>query len=317
MIVTRTPYRISFVGGGTDYPSWYEENGGIVLSTTINKYCYVTLRRLLPFFEHKHRIVYSVIEDVHTIDEVRHPTIREALRLLGTPDGLEIHHDGDLPARSGIGTSSSFTVGLLQTLYILHKIPYDKEKLFTDAIHLERDIIGENVGSQDQVAAAVGGFNLINFDKNKITVTPVDPKGLEKWLLLVFTGLTRLAVNVARTYDFKSSGLQTMQNMVPLALQVLQDENYEKFGYLLDSAWNLKKGLSSEISNPYIDHLYETAKKAGILGGKLLGAGGSGFMLLLADPSKHDEIKQALKGLLFVPFKFESKGSEVIFNNGE
>ena len=288
-----------------------------MLSTSINRYCYISVRRLPPFFEHKHRVVYSLVEDVRTVEEIRHPIVREALKLLGVQEGLEIHHDGDLPARSGIGTSSSFAVGLLQALYTQYKVPYDRKKLFTDAIHLERDILGESVGSQDQVAAAVGGFNLIDFSRDKIAVAPIDPRGLGKWLLLVFTGLTRLASDIVGTYNLKSAGLRTMQNMVPIALQALQAENYEKFGCLLGSSWNLKKGLSPEISNPYIDHIYDTAKKAGALGGKLLGAGGSGFMVLVAEPSRHLKIKQALKGLLFVPFKFEDKGSEVIFNNGE
>ena len=316
MIIVRTPFRVSLFGGGTDYPTWYEQNGGAVLSTTIDKYCYISMRKLPPFFEHKHRIVYSQTEDAHTTEEIRHPKVRECLKSLNVQEGLEIHHDGDLPARSGLGTSSSFTVGLLQALYTLYKIPYDKVKLALDAIHIERDVVGENVGNQDQVAVAVGGLNLIDFySTGKFALTPLEASGLDKWLLLAFTGFARTASTIAGTYDLKSEGLTAMQNMVPVALEALEAREFEKFGHLLGSSWNLKKGLSPEISNPYIDYMYDKAQNAGALGGKILGAGGGGFLLLFAEPCKHEAIKAALKGLLFVPFKFEKEGSQVIFNS--
>lgn len=324
MIITRTPYRISFFGGGTDYPAWYEKNGGAVLSTTIDKYCYITLRYLPPFFEHKYRLVYSKTEDTKTIDEIHHPTARECLRFTSMERGVEIHHDGDLPARAGIGTSSSFTVGLLHALNALNGKQPTKFQLASDAIHIERDIVKESVGNQDQIAVSMGGLNLINFfGDGSFSLKPACKYSyrtelLEQHLLLIFTGFPHVtASDIAKTYNLKAENeLKAMYQLVSEADVILNSGNILEFGRLLNETWQLKKKLSLEVSTPYIDYIYKKAIKAGTIGGKLLGAGGGGFMLLFAEPDKHDRIKKALKGLLFVPFKFECEGTQVIFNNG-
>ncbi|PIU03189.1 kinase [Candidatus Shapirobacteria bacterium CG08_land_8_20_14_0_20_39_18] len=326
MIISRTPYRISFFGGGTDYPVWYRENGGAVLATTIDKYCYLTCRYLPPFFEHKHRIVWSKVESVKEISEIEHPAVRATLEYLKITEGLEIHHDGDLPARSGLGTSSSFTVGLLNALYALKGISLAKLNLATDAIHIERDILKENVGSQDQVLASFGGFNKISFngdDEIKIQPVILQPERLEmlqSHLLLFFTGISRTASNIAKKQventPKKRGELCEMKNMVDEGVKILiEGKNIEEFGTLLDEAWKLKRSLSEKISTPEIDNIYETACREGALGGKILGAGGGGFVLFFAKPEDQPNIKEKLKKLLHVPFKFENSGSTIIFNS--
>ncbi|MFH2034237.1 MAG: kinase, partial [Candidatus Margulisiibacteriota bacterium] len=285
MIISRTPFRISFFGGGTDYPVWYEENGGEVLSTTIDKYCYITCRYLPPFFEHKHRLVYSKIEMVKEIEDILHPSARELLKYLEIENGVEIHHDGDLPARSGLGSSSSFTVGLLHALYALKEHMPSKLKLAKEAIHIERNVLKEYVGSQDQVAVAFGGFNRVKFYKDEtFEVEPIILPGkrrqeLREHLLLFFTGFSRFASEVAKRQiemtPNRKSELAKMQAMVPQAIDILSSQsNIQEFGKLLDESWKLKRSLSDKISNPEIDGVYERAKRAGALGGKLLGAGG-------------------------------------------
>lgn len=322
MIITRTPYRISFFGGGSDYPAWFKEHGGCVLSTTIDKYCYISTRWLPPFFEHKHRIVWSQIENVSKIDEIHHNSVRECLKFLNIEQGISIHHDGDLPARSGMGSSSAFTVGLLNALLHLRGgdlIP--NQGLAQLAIHIEQDLIKDNVGCQDQLACAVGGLNFLHFNKDgqnsvrPINISPERKKELESHLMLVFTGFPHNASDVAGTYQFR--------DLHPLMEQVREGETIlttmrtiEDFGLLLNEAWQTKKTLSPSISTPYIDFLYDSALKAGAIGGKLLGAGGGGFMLLFCEPEKQQAVKDALKGLLFVPFHFEDKGTQVILNNG-
>lgn len=324
MIVTRTPFRVSFFGGGTDYPPWFRENGGAVLATTIDKYCYISCRHLPQFFEHKHRIVYSVIENVREIDEIKHPAVREVLRWAGVEKGLEIHHDGDLPARSGLGSSSSFTVGLINALAALDGRIVSKEQLASDAIHVEQNIIKENVGSQDQISAAYGGFNKIvfnsddTFDVQPIILNHDRKSALESHLMLFFTGFSRIASEVAgsKIANLKNRlvELNTMHQMVDEAIDILQSNNasIEEFGRLLDQSWQLKRSLSDRVSTPEIDALYDTAMKAGAIGGKLLGAGGGGFLLVFAKPELQARVKSALSHLVHVPFKFDNSGSRVV-----
>ncbi|OGQ35669.1 MAG: kinase [Deltaproteobacteria bacterium RIFCSPHIGHO2_12_FULL_43_9] len=324
MIISRTPYRISFFGGGTDYPVWYRENGGAVLSTSINKYCYITCRYLPPFFQHKSRIVYSKIEDVKNNEDIEHPAVRETLKYLDFTDGVEIHHDGDLPARTGLGSSSSFTVGLLHGLYGLKQIMPTKMKLALEAIYMERDVLKENVGNQDQVCAAHGGLNKISFttdDKVRIDPIIINMERLrlfEKHLMLYFTGFSRFASQIAakqiRATKNKMNELRTMYQMVDEGLNILTtSRDLIEFGDLLHEGWLLKRSLTDLISTTVIDEIYETARSAGAVGGKLLGAGGGGFMLFFVNPDDQKRVKGALKGLLRVPFKFETGGSQVIF----
>lgn len=324
MIITRTPFRISFFGGGTDYPRWYREHGGAVLATTINKYCYITCRRLPPFFEHKHRIVYSHIENVKHNDDIQHPAVKAVLNWANVQEGIEIHHDGDLPARSGLGSSSSFTVGLLNALQGLSGQMANKDELAHDAIHIEQNIIGENVGSQDQVSAAFGGFNKIVFHRNdSFDVSPVIlPKNrleeLHSCLMLCFTGFSRIASEVAKSkidnLKVREKELHLMRAMVDEALEILRDSNksIDTFGMLLDSSWKYKRSLSDRVSTPEIDSIYQAAMDAGAIGGKILGAGGGGFLLIFARPERHAAIQARLHKLIHVPFEFEDSGSRVV-----
>ncbi|MFC1940710.1 kinase [Chloroflexota bacterium] len=324
MIISRTPFRISFFGGGTDYPVWYRENGGAVLSTTIDKYCYITCRCLPPFFEHKHRIVYSQAELVRDIDEIRHPSVRETLRFTGITEGMEIHHDGDLPARTGLGSSSSFTVGLLHALYTLKGIMPARMQLARDAIGIEQNILKENVGSQDQVSAAFGGLNRIDFSREKdieikrITIKPDRIESLQNHLMLLFTGFSRTASEIAGEQIKQTPGkkreLAEMLRMVDEAINILNgDHDLSDFGKLLHESWQLKRSLTNKISTPYTDFLYEKATGAGATGGKLLGAGGGGFMLFFVKPELQAKVREALGNLLCVPFRFENSGSQIIF----
>lgn len=324
MIISRTPFRISFFGGGTDYPVWYKENGGAILGTTINKYCYITCRYLPPFFEHKSRIIYSEMEYILNIDEIQHPSVRETLRFMGITEGVEIHHDGDLPARTGLGSSSSFTVGLLHALYALKGIMPSKMQLALDSIHIEQERIKENVGSQDQTLAAFGGFNRIDFSgENDIQVQPIAMKPqmlelLQNHLLLLFTGFSRNASEIAgeqiKNIPHKKTILSTMRQMVDEAMNILNGNNdLLEFGKLLHESWQLKRSLTDKISTPQVDDIYTAARDAGAIGGKLLGAGGGGFMLLFARPEIHPKIKEKLSRLLHVPFQFENLGSQIIF----
>jgi D-glycero-alpha-D-manno-heptose-7-phosphate kinase len=326
MIISKTPYRISFFGGGTDYPCWYKENRGAVLSTSVNKYCYITMRYLPPFFPHKHRIVYSKIETVNNINEILHPAARATLEFARIDKGVEIHHDGDLPARAGMGSSSAFTVGMLHSLYALKGQIPSKEKLAKEAIYIERDILKENVGAQDQVATAFGGFNKINFSGNDdITVQPIcipdaRIKELKNHLMLYFTGFSRIASEVAKSQientPNKRRELNFMCQMVDEGVKILSENHpISDFGKLLDEAWRMKRSLTDKISTSQIDQIYERATKAGALGGKLLGAGGGGFMLLFVPPEKQALVREALKDLLEVDFDFERDGSRIIYYN--
>ncbi len=324
MIISRTPFRVSFFGGGTDYPVWYRENGGAVLGTTIDKYCYITCRCLPPFFEHKHRIVYSQAELVRDVNEIRHPAVRETLKFMGITDGMEIHHDGDLPARTGLGSSSSFTVGLLHALYALKGIMPAKMQLARDAINIEQNILKENVGCQDQVLAAFGGFNHIafngenNIEIRRVTIKPERLESLQNHLMLFFTGFSRTASEIAgeqiRQTPEKKRELSEMCSMVDKAIGMLNgDGDLLEFGKLLHESWQLKRSLTSKISTPYTDMLYEKAIRAGATGGKLLGAGGGGFMLFFVKPELQPKVREAMGNILNVPFCFESSGSQIIF----
>jgi D-glycero-alpha-D-manno-heptose-7-phosphate kinase len=324
MIISRTPFRISFFGGGTDYPAWYIENGGAVLATTINKYGYLTCRQLPPFFEHKTRIVYSKIELIKDLAEIDHPAVKAVLQWMKVEEGLEIHYDGDLPACSGLGSSSSFTVGLVHVLKALQGRYMSKEDLAKSALHVEQDIIKENVGSQDQICAAFGGFNRIDFKQNgsfdvSPVILPVEKiNELQNHLMLFFTGFSRIASTVAKSkidnFKNKAAELKTMHSMVDQALSILQTETTPilEFGKLMHESWMLKRSLSNMVSNPQIDEIYDVALKNGAIGGKLLGAGGGGFLLLFVKPEWQEKVKEALKYFIHVPFKFENHGSKIV-----
>lgn len=324
MIVTRTPFRVSFFGGGTDYPAWYQEHGGAVLATTIDKYCYISCRYLPPFFEHKHRIVYSKIENVKNIAEIEHPAVRAVLGWAGCERGLEIHHDGDLPARSGLGSSSSFTVGLVNALCALDGKYISKEDLARKAIDIEQKIIGENVGSQDQVSAAFGGFNRIEFRRSDtfqvspIILTQKRFTELQDSLMLYFTGFSRIASEIAKSkidnLKNRVTELKRMGEMVDEAIRILQSPEtpIDEFGKLLDETWRYKRGLSDKVSTREIDQIYEEALQAGATGGKILGAGGGGFLLLSVRPELQRKVRSRLARLINVPFRFENSGSRVV-----
>jgi len=324
MIISKTPFRISLFGGGTDYPEWYHENGGSVLATTIDKYCYISCRHLPPFFEHKHRIVYSKIESVKTTEEIQHPVVRAVLSNLSINAGLEIHHDADLPARSGLGTSSSFTVGLINVLYALKGLHVSKHDLAKQAIYIEQEFLKENVGSQDQILAAFGGFNKIDFNADdSFNITPVVINKdlickLQDHMLLFFTGLSRYASDIAKDKiaNIKNNfrELTQMNEMVNEGLSILHrpSDAIKDLGTLLHESWKLKRSLSTKVSTPQIDEIYETGINAGAIGGKILGAGGGGFILFFAAPENHNKIRDRLKNLVHVAFNFDNTGSKIV-----
>lgn len=327
MIISKTPFRISFFGGGTDFPAWYKEHGGMVLSTSIDKYCYITCRHLPPFFEYKHRIVYSKNENVSSIEQIEHPSVRETLRYMNIERGLEIHHDADLPARSGLGSSSSFTVGLLNSLSALGGKMMSPKNLADSAIHIEQKLIRENVGSQDQVAAAYGGFNIIKFhESGEINVLPMifsseSRRFLESSLLFAYIGRPRISSDIAgdqiRALREKRRELQSMTSLANEAIDILGTGRniVNQFGFLLNETWKLKRSLTDKISSQYIDEVYANARAAGAIGGKLLGAGAGGFMVFVAEPKLHTKIKARLNKILFVPIKLSNSGSQIIFCN--
>jgi len=324
MIITRTPLRISFFGGGTDYPVWYRQHGGAVLSTTIDKYCYLNCRWLPPFFEYHSRILYSQTENVQSNSSIKHPSVRGCLQYLGVEEGVEIHHIADLPARTGLGTSSAFTVGLLRGLYALRNQMRDRQSLASDAIYVEQELLKECVGAQDQVSAAFGGFNRIAFHHdNSFTVKPVPiPNGrvseLEQNLALYFTGFSRIASDIAsdqiRETPNRARQLNEMRQMVDEAEDIITSPHREltELGRLLHQSWMLKRSLTAKISTDRIDEIYTTARSGGAIGGKLLGAGGGGFMLFFVPPERREAVASRLRGLLGVPFTFSSRGSDVV-----
>jgi D-glycero-alpha-D-manno-heptose-7-phosphate kinase len=324
MIITSTPLRISFFGGGTDYPIWYRENGGSVLATTIDKSCFITCRHLPPFFECHSRISYSKIENVGRNAEIEHPSVRGCLQFLGIEDGVEIHHVADLPARSGLGASSAFTVGLLLGLYALGEQTRNKQTLTSQAIHIEQDLLHEAVGSQDQTCAAYGGFNRIDFltdgsiDVNRLLAPKSRLAELEGHLALYFTGFARTASGVAqeqlKVTPQRKAELNTMLQLVDEAEAIVTSSNrsLDEFGRLLHENWKIKRTLTQKITNSGIDEIYEAGLSAGALGGKLLGAGGGGFMLFYVPPERREALRAKLKKLLCVPFSFSNKGSHVV-----
>lgn len=323
MIITKTPYRISFFGGGTDLNQWFRENGGAVISTSIDKYCYISCRFLPKFFDHKFRFVYSQIEDVLNIDEIKHPAIKGLLKYMNWDKGIELHHDGDLPARSGLGSSSSFTVGMLNALSALQGKYISKNDLAKQAIFIEQKVLNENVGCQDQIAAAYGGFNKIEFySEDSFKVSPIiipDERliKLQDNLLLFFTGISRFASEIEKSkivnFNTKKIELNKMHEMVNISIEILinQEKNIDDFGLLLNEGWQYKKSLSNLVSNDEVDTIYNSALKSGALGGKLLGAGGGGFILFYAPKENHHNIIKKLNHLIHVPFKFENLGSTV------
>jgi D-glycero-alpha-D-manno-heptose-7-phosphate kinase len=337
VIITRTPFRISFFGGGTDYTDWFREHGGAVLATSIDKYCYLTVRHLPPFFEHRHRIVWSQVELTSSVDEIKHPAVRAILgEMNGQQDshGYEIHHDGDLPARAGLGSSSSFAVGLIHAMHALNGRMVSKQELAREAIRIEQGVLQEHVGCQDQVTTAHGGFNRIEFHRNgDIDINPIIlPRDrldrLQESMLLVFTGVSRFASDVAakqiENLKTRAKELTAMRQMVDEATSILASpaDPVEPFGRLLNESWKLKRSLATGVTTDRVDEVYEAALAGGAYGGKLLGAGGGGFMLFVAPDGKKERVLASLKGLVDVQFRFETGGSKVLYaerdgwNNG-
>lgn len=323
MIISKTPFRVSFFGGGTDYPEFFKEHGGSVLATSIDKYCYISCRHLPPFFDYKFRIAYSKIETTSKIYEIQHPAVRGVLEQFDIQRGLEIHHDGDLPARAGLGSSSSFVVGLINALNALYGKYSPQRLLATEAINIEQNVLREAVGSQDQILASFGGLNRIDFHQDEnFSVQPliIDKHRKEKFesnLLLFFTGISRFASPVAKkkidNMSAKTSELKQIKEMVSQGIEILSDDSLplNGFGQLLHKSWMLKRGLADGVTNSKIDEIYTTAIKAGADGGKLLGAGGGGFILFYAEDERRQDVIDALHPLVHVPFKFENLGSSI------
>ncbi len=325
MIITQAPFRISFFGGGTDFPGFYEKNGGQVLSTTIDKYCYLTVRHLPPFFEYSNYIAYSKIERVDHVDEIEHPAVRAAMKYLDMHD-LTVVYDADLPARTGLGTSSSFAVGMLQAFYALKGKYADKKRLADDAIYVERVLCNESGGVQDQIAAAFGGLNKIMFSADGYEVHPVvvsdkNKTALDNNLMLFFTGISRYSFTLqeeqVKNLEIKNRQLLKMKDLVDEAELALVQGRVDDFGRLLDVEWKLKREVNGKVSSPVIDGYYDRAMEAGALGGKLLGAGGGGFLLLYVPKEKQPAVRKALSGLLEIPFQFETGGAKVLYYSPE
>lgn len=322
MVITQTPFRMSFFGGGTDFEEFYREHGGAVISATFDKYCYVNVRHLPRFFDYQTELSYSRIEKVNSTDEIMHPAIREAMKYVDMHE-LRLTYEADLPARSGLGTSSSFAVGMLNAFYALKGKYADKKKLADDAIYLERVLCKEAGGIQDQIAASYGGLNRIEFHADGYNVRPViiSPQRkaeLNGNLMLYFTGFSRFSSDIQdstrRVLKKKEAELLEMLALVDEAEKILVSKSLLKeFGKLMDYSWKLKRGLTKQISTDTIDHLYEKAKQAGADGGKLLGAGGGGFLLLYVEPDRQAAVGQALKELLHIPFRFENDGAKIIY----
>lgn len=324
MIISRTPFRVSLFGGGSDYPQWYRQHGGCVIGFAINKYCYITLRRLPPFFEHKHRIVYSKVETVSEIGEIQHPCVRAVMSEMAVDCGVELHHDGDLPARSGLGSSSSFTVGLLNAISALNGRMASAEWLANEAIRIEQEVICENVGSQDQTWAAHGGINRIDFQRNgaiavnALVLPPERLAALMDHMVLFFTGFSRLASEVAgkkiANLDKKADTVRTMMGMVDEAQAILANDNRSLLdvGRLLHESWMCKRGLADVVTNDAIDEIYAAGRDAGALGGKLLGAGGGGFILFMIEPERKARLRERLKDLIEVKINIDYAGSRIV-----
>lgn len=330
MIISKTPYRVSFFGGGTDYPAWYRRHSGAVLSGSIDKFCYISCRLFPRFFGYRYRVVWSHIENVSTVGEILHPAVREGLKYLGINGDmcLEIHHQGDLPARAGMGSSSSFSVGLIRAILALKGQIIGKHELALKAIEFEQEVLREQVGSQDQMAASYGGLNVFRFEKDgtirvePVTITKNRIEELESHLMMLYTGTSRLSSEIAGQIidqmEKKEKVLTRMHEMVDQSVAILNNgQDLESLGRLLHQSWLLKRQLASQISNNQIDRIYQTAMDNGAVGGKLLGAGASGFMIFFAAPEHHQDIRHALPGYLHVPFKFEFGGSTLIHYSRE
>lgn len=323
MIITKTPFRMSFFGGGTDMEDYFKENGGAVLSTTFDKYCYVNVRHLPKFFDYNTELSYSKIERVTNVEDIQHPAIREAMKMLDMHE-IRLTYEADLPARSGLGTSSSFAVGMLNAFYALKGKYADKKKLADEAIYLERVLCNEAGGWQDQIAASFGGFNRINFGPDgyevlPLIISPERKKRLNDNLMMFFTGFTRFSsdvqkANSATSPDDKKMMLKKMKNLVGEAEAILVNDkkDLDDFGRLLDTTWKLKRQTGGSVSTNSIDALYDKGIKAGALGGKLLGAGGGGFLVFYVQPDKQDSVKKAMSDLMYIPFEFENGGTQVI-----
>ena len=328
MIITKTPFRMSFFGGGTDMKDYFEENGGAVLSTTFDKYCYVNVRHLPRFFDYSTELSYSKTERVTNVDDIQHPAIREAMKMLDMRE-IRLTYEADLPARSGLGTSSSFAVGMLNAFYALKGKYVSKRKLADDAIFLERVLCNEAGGWQDQIATSFGGFNRINFGQDgyevlPIIISPERKKQLNDNLMMFFTGFTRFSSDVQRTNkvsstEEKRARLKKMYELVDEAEKVLtnKERDLDDFGRLLDVTWQLKRGMGFSISTGSIDELYEKGIAAGALGGKLLGAGGGGFLIFYVRSEKQEAVKRAMKDLMYIPFNFEDGGTRVFHYSPE
>jgi D-glycero-alpha-D-manno-heptose-7-phosphate kinase len=325
VIISKTPYRISFFGGGTDYPSWFKENKGKILSTTIDKYVYLSLKDLGPYFNYKHRVIWSKVENVNDAKLIQHNVVREMLEYFKIKSGVEIHYQGDLPARSGMGSSSSFVVGLMNAFLIKKKIKVSKMNLAKRSIFFEHKILKEIVGIQDQISASFGGLNKLDIKKNgsfdvkKIEINK-KIKNLDKNLVLLFTGIHRTANEIAGQYvsKLKKDKIMEMKEInfqVEEAEQLLLKNKFDDFGKLLNDGWKLKKSLSKIISNKKIDNLYEFSMNNGAMGGKLLGAGGGGFMLLYIPHSKQKKFFTKIKHVINVPFNFTEESSQIILDN--
>ncbi|MEO5373527.1 MAG: kinase [Alphaproteobacteria bacterium] len=325
MIISKTPFRISYFGGGTDYPAWFKEHGGAVLSTTIDKYCYISLRHLPPFFDFRHRIVYSKIELVNAAAEIQHPVVRAMLAERGDgPPGFEIHHNGDLPARAGLGSSSAFTVGLVNAFWALDGRMISLQQLANEAIRIEQDVLQETVGCQDQIAVAFGGFNRVDFHHDgtfavrRVIMPPEKRLELEQSTMLFFSGFSRFASEVAKkqieNFPNRQDELGGLRYMVDEALSLLQNprETIDRFGRLLHESWKIKRSLAREVSSTEIDAIYEAGMDAGAFGGKILGAGGGGFMMFIVPPDRRQAVRERLSKLINVNVSFETGGSRIV-----
>lgn len=326
MVITQTPFRMSFFGGGTDYEGFYKEYGGSVLSSTFDKYCFVTVQHLPRFFDYSNQVTYGIIERTKSVNEVKHPAVRNAMQYLDMHE-LRIVYEADLPARSGLGSSSSFTVGMLHAFYCLKGKYVDKRKLADDAIYVERFLCKESGGIQDQIAASFGGFNRIYFSAEGYEVVPViisdeRKKTLNENLMLFFTGFSRYSSEIAASQEEeltnKTKELLEMKVLVDEAEKILVSKtDLKEFGRLLDDTWKLKRGITNKVSSDDIDLIYQKGIRAGAVGGKLLGAGGGGFMLFYVEKERQKAVKNALKDLLYVPFQFENAGTKVVYYKPE
>ena len=328
MIITKTPFRVSFFGGGTDYPEWFQENGGAVLGTSIGHYCYIHGRILPPFFDYKYRVVWSKIEQVMELNDIEHPVIRESLKLMKVNFGVEVQHHGDLPARSGLGSSSAFSVGMLHMLHVLNGNTPSKESLAKEAIFLEQSVLKETVGIQDQILTTYGGLNKVEIlpsGEYKVTEVSLSKDKIEDFedrMLLFYTGVSRFSSDIAKkqvsAIPKNKTNLHEMQKLVEIAADSLLNGNdLNDFGRLLDQTWQLKQGLESSITPSFISDIYNKGLSAGALGGKLLGAGGGGFIIFYVSPEYKQSVLDALKDLLVVPFKIDFTGAELMYSESQ